>query len=119
MRNSKAAGLALLSTLTTVITIPVLAQTVPAWPSKPVRWIAPYPPGGSSDLVARAVGIRLSEQLGQAVLIDNRPGVGGAIGSGIAARAAPDGYTMLLANIAPLTIAPHIHDKLGYHVLTE
>jgi len=119
MRHSKAAGLALLSMFTAAITVSAFAQTAPSWPSKPVRWIAPYPPGGSSDLVARAVGIRLSEQLGQAVLIDNRPGVGGAIGSGIAARAAPDGYTMLLANIAPLTIAPHIHDKLGYHTLKD
>jgi tripartite-type tricarboxylate transporter receptor subunit TctC len=93
---------------------PVFAQSPTAWPAKPVRWIAPYPPGGSSDLVARAVGPRLAEQIGQPVLIDNRPGVGGALGSAIAARAAPDGYTQLLANIAPLAIAPHIHRNLGY-----
>lgn len=96
-----------------------LAQPAATWPGKPVRWIAPYPPGGSSDLVARAVGIRLSEQLGQPVLIDNRPGVGGALGSALAARAAPDGYTLLLANIAPLTIAPHIHSNLGYDTLAD
>jgi len=92
------------------------AQT---WPSKPVRWIAPYPPGGSSDLVARAIGIRLAEQLGQPVLVDNRPGVGGSLGSEIAARSAPDGYTLLLANVAPLAINPHIYPKLGYDVLRD
>ncbi|MBC7781246.1 MAG: tripartite tricarboxylate transporter substrate binding protein [Proteobacteria bacterium] len=93
-----------------------LAQT---WPTKPVRWIAPYPPGGSSDLVARAVGTRLAEQLGQPVLIDNRPGVGGSLGSEIAARSAADGYTLLLANVAPLSINPHIYPKLGYDVLRD
>ncbi len=100
---------------------PALAHAQPAvaWPSKPLRWIAPYPPGGSSDLVARAVGTRLAEQVAQPVLIDNRPGVGGALGSAIAARAAPDGYTLLLANIAPLAIAPHIHGGLGYDVARD
>jgi len=90
-----------------------------AWPSKPVRWIAPYPAGGSSDLVARAVGTRLAELLGQPIIIDNRPGVGGSLGTEIAARAAADGYTMLLANIAPLAINPHIYPKLGYDVLRD
>jgi len=103
--------------------VPALAIATPAsaqaWPAKPVRWIAPYPPGGSSDLVARAVGNRLAEQLGQPVLIDNRPGVGGSLGTELAARAAPDGYTMLLANIAPLAINPHIYPKLGYDVMRD
>lgn len=103
--------------------VPALAIATPAaaqsWPLKPVRWIAPYPPGGSSDLVARAVGSRLAEQLGQPVLIDNRPGVGGSLGTELAARAAPDGYTMLLANIAPLAINPHIYPKLGYDVMRD
>jgi len=103
--------------------VPALAIATPAaaqsWPLKPVRWIAPYPPGGSSDLVARAVGSRLAEQLGQPVLIDNRPGVGGSLGSEMAARSAPDGYTMLLANIAPLAINPHIYPKLGYDVMRD
>ena len=90
-----------------------------AWPSKPLRWIAPYPPGGSSDMVARAVSVRLAEQLGQAVVVDNRPGVGGSLGSEIAARTAPDGYTLLLANIAPLAINPHIYPKLGYEVMRD
>jgi tripartite-type tricarboxylate transporter receptor subunit TctC len=90
-----------------------------AWPAKPLRWIAPYPPGGSSDLVARALSGRLAEQVGQAVVVDNRPGVGGSLGSELAARAAPDGYTLLLANIAPLAINPHIYPKLGYDVMRD
>ncbi len=96
--------------------VPAFAQ---AWPAKPVRWIAPYPPGGSSDLVARAIGNRLAEQLGQPVLIDNRPGAGGSLGTEVAARSAPDGYTLLLANIAPLAINPHIYPKLGYDVMRD
>ncbi len=91
----------------------------PAWPAKPIRWIAPYPPGGSSDLVARAIGTRLAEQIGQPVLVDNRPGVGGSLGSEIAARSQPDGYTLLLANVAPLAINPHIYPRLGYDALRD
>jgi tripartite-type tricarboxylate transporter receptor subunit TctC len=102
-----------------LLTVFPAALAQPSWPLKPVRWIAPYPPGGSSDLVARAVGPRLAESVGQPVLIDNRPGVGGALGSAIAARAAPDGYTILLANIAPLAIAPHIQPGLGYDVIRD
>ena len=109
-------GLALSSLAALATAMPASAQ---AWPAKPVRWIAPYPPGGSSDLVARAIGNRLAELLGQPVLIDNRPGVGGSLGTELAARAAPDGYTMLLANIAPLAINPHIYPKLGYDVMRD
>ena len=100
------------------LSVPGLA-VAQAWPAKPLRWIAPYPPGGSSDLVARAVSVRLTEQVGQAVVVDNRPGVGGSLGSEIAARTAPDGYTLLLANIAPLAINPHIYPKLGYDVMRD
>ncbi len=115
-RPHAALGLALSSLASLATAMPALAQ---AWPAKPVRWIAPYPPGGSSDLVARAIGTRLAELLGQPVLIDNRPGVGGSLGTELAARAAPDGYTMLLANIAPLAINPHIYPKLGYDVMRD
>ena len=114
--TSPACALALASAVLLLPALPTFAQ---AWPAKPVRWIAPYPPGGSSDLVARAIGNRLAEQLGQPVLIDNRPGVGGSLGTEVAARSAPDGYTLLLANIAPLAINPHIYPKLGYDVLRD
>ena len=108
-----------LAIATAALLLPALPAFAQAWPVKPVRWIAPYPPGGSSDLVARAIGNRLAELLGQPVLIDNRPGVGGSLGTELAARAAPDGYTMLLANIAPLAINPHIYPKLGYDVMRD
>jgi tripartite-type tricarboxylate transporter receptor subunit TctC len=104
---------------TAALLLPALPALAQAWPAKPVRWIAPYPPGGSSDLVARAIGTRLAEQLGQPVLIDNRPGVGGSLGTEVAARSAADGYTLLLANIAPLAINPHIYPKLGYDVMRD
>ena len=114
--NSPVCALGFAAAILLLPSVPAFAQ---AWPAKPVRWIAPYPPGGSSDLVARAIGNRLAEQLGQPVLIDNRPGAGGSLGTEIAARSAPDGYTLLLANIAPLAINPHIYPKLGYDVMRD
>jgi len=79
------------------------AQT---YPSKPVRLIIPFPPGGSNDVVGRAIGQQLGERLGQSVVIDNRGGAGGIIGTNEAAKAAPDGYTLLLISVAfPTSIA--------------
>jgi tripartite-type tricarboxylate transporter receptor subunit TctC len=76
-----------------VFPLVVLAQ---AWPSKPIRLVVPYPPGGSTDLLARTIGQKVGEALGQQVIVDNRAGAGGMLGSDIVARAAPDGYTLLL-----------------------
>lgn len=81
------------------------AQT---YPSRPLRLIVPFPPGGSSDSVARVVVQKLSEGLGQPVVIENRPGVGGLLGSETVAKAAPDGYTLLLGSVSSLAVAPHI-----------
>jgi tripartite-type tricarboxylate transporter receptor subunit TctC len=67
-----------------------------AWPSKPVRLVVPYPPGGSTDLLARTIGQKVGEALGQQIVVDNRAGAGGMLGSDIVARSAPDGYTILL-----------------------
>src|SRR5512134_532242 len=67
-----------------------------AWPSKPIRLVVPYPPGGSTDLLARTTGQKVGEALGQQIIVDNRAGAGGMLGSEIVARAAPDGYTILL-----------------------
>src|SRR5437660_8303884 len=81
------------------------AQT---YPSRAIRLIVPFPPGGSSDSVARVVVQKFSEGLGQPVVIENRPGVGGLLGSEAVARAAPDGYTLLLGSISSLAVAPHV-----------
>lgn len=93
-----------------------LAPSVAAqpFPTKPIRLIAPYAPGGGSDTLARAIGQRLSESWGQPVVTENRPGAAGSIGAEVAARATPDGYTLLVTPSAALTINPHIYSKLRY-----
>ena len=84
------------------------------WPDKPVRFIVPYPPGGGTDIIARVVQQRLSEALGQSIVIENRGGAGGAVGTEAAARAAPDGYTFLFT-LSSHTINPLLY-KLNYDV---
>lgn len=84
------------------------------FPNKPMRFIAPFPAGGSSDLIARILSQRMSEILGQPVVVDNRPGVSGSLGAAICARAPADGYTMLLGSVANLAINPHLIKNLGY-----
>jgi tripartite-type tricarboxylate transporter receptor subunit TctC len=85
-----------------------------AWPSKPVRVIVTFAPGGSSDVVARLISGPLQQKLGQTVIIDNKPGAGGTIGAAEAARAPADGYTFLLSNSAPISISPFMLDKSPY-----
>jgi len=85
-----------------------------AWPTKPVHIIVTFPPGGSSDIVARLIAVPLGVELGQSVIIDNKPGAGGTIGASEAARAAPDGYTLLLSNSAPISISPAMQDQPRY-----
>src|SRR2546422_5322888 len=88
-----------------------LAQS---WPTKPLRVIVTFSPGGSSDIVARLIAIPLQTELGQTVVIDNKPGAGGTVGALEAARAAPDGYTLLLSNSAPISISPAMQDEPRY-----
>ena len=85
-----------------------------AYPSRPVRLIVPYPPGGGNDTLARLFGQKLTESWGQQVVVDNRPGAGTIIGTQLAARAAPDGYTILLSSIATHAIAPNLYRNPGY-----
>ena len=84
------------------------------FPDRPLRYIVPFPPGGSTDIVARIVAAALTEELGQHVVIDNRGGVGGTLGAEIAARATADGYTLFACNIASLAVSPALYRKLGY-----
>jgi len=99
--------------------LPALGIAVPSaaraqtWPSKPIRIIVPFPPGGAGDPLARMIGLRLSEQLGQPFVVENRGGGGGTIGFAEVARAPADGYTVLLAP-APFAITPFVYAKLPY-----
>ena len=79
-----------------------------------MRLVVPYAPGGASDILARVLAQKLSESLGQQMVVDNKPGAGGTIGADIVAKAAPDGYTLLLADVAVQTIAPALYPKLPY-----
>ncbi|HEY7761325.1 MAG TPA: tripartite tricarboxylate transporter substrate binding protein [Burkholderiales bacterium] len=90
-----------------------LAARAGAFPDRSVRMVVPYPPGGSTDVVSRALGQKLSEMWGQPVVIDNRPGGGTIIGTDIVAKSAPDGYTLLLTTTA-FTIVPSLTEKLPY-----
>jgi tripartite-type tricarboxylate transporter receptor subunit TctC len=90
------------------------ALAADTWPTKPIRLVVPFTPGGSTDILARLVGQRLYEALGQQVIIDNRPGAGGTIGMEMAARAAPDGYTMVMGHIGTLAVNPTLYAKLTY-----
>ncbi|HYT97385.1 MAG TPA: tripartite tricarboxylate transporter substrate-binding protein, partial [Casimicrobiaceae bacterium] len=84
------------------------------YPNKAVRILVPFPPGGPADALARIVGDRLSQSLGQPFVIENRPGAGGNIGMEQGAKAPPDGYTLTLAAVGNLTIAPSLYSKLPY-----
>jgi tripartite-type tricarboxylate transporter receptor subunit TctC len=89
------------------------SATAADYPSRPIRVVVPYSAGGSTDTVARVIAIRLSERLGQQVIVDNRTGAGTIIGTEIAARATPDGYTLLMAT-PPLVVNPALRDKVPY-----
>ena len=85
-----------------------------AWPSKPIRLIVPFPPGGSSDIIARMIGNQLSEALKQPVLVDNKAGANGNLGADYVAKAQPDGYTLLLCDVGALAISPSVYTKLSF-----
>jgi tripartite-type tricarboxylate transporter receptor subunit TctC len=85
-----------------------------AWPSNPIRLVVTFPPGGSSDAAARIVAPKLSERLGQPVVVDNKPGAGGGVGLGLVAKAPADGYTIVLASAGGLTANPSLYKSLPY-----
>ncbi len=95
---------------------PAAAQ--PAWPTKPLRIIVPFPPGGASDVIARILSARLGDSFGQTVIVDNRPGAGSNIGIGLAARAPADGYTLLVVSSA-FTVNPSLFAKPPYEPLRD
>ncbi|UDM53107.1 tripartite tricarboxylate transporter substrate binding protein [Cupriavidus sp. MP-37] len=89
------------------------------FPAKPVRIIVPYPPGGTTDMVARLVGERLALQWKQPVLVENRPGAGGIVGTGVAAKSTADGYTLLMGSVGEFGINPTLYKKLPYDAAAD
>ncbi|MEO6270843.1 MAG: tripartite tricarboxylate transporter substrate binding protein [Lautropia sp.] len=89
------------------------------WPSRPLRLVVPYPPGGAVDQVARLITPKLEAALGQPVVVDNKAGAGGLIGSDLVAKAAPDGYTILFATVSSHAIAPAVYAKMPYDPLKD
>lgn len=84
------------------------------WPAKPIRWISPFAPGGGADFTSRALAQKLSQSLGQQVIVENRGGAGGMVGVDLAAKSAPDGYTFVLGTIGPIAINPSLYSKMPY-----
>ena len=90
-----------------------------AYPAKTVRFIAPFPPGGTTDVLSRILAQKLTDSLGRQVVVDNRAGAGGNIGHEIAAKTAPDGYTLLMSSNSALVTNPHLYKRLGFDPLND
>lgn len=97
-----------------LVSSPLIANAQSDYPNKPIRLIVAFPAGGSTDIVGRIVAQKLSERLGQAIVVENRGGAGGTIGTDAAAKAAPDGYTLTLGTTSTMAVAPGAYSKLGY-----
>ncbi|MBU6223710.1 MAG: tripartite tricarboxylate transporter substrate binding protein [Burkholderiales bacterium] len=95
------------------------ATTSWAWPDKPVTIIVPFPPGGSTDLIARTLAPKLQEKLGGNFITENKAGATGTIGAGLVAKAAPDGHTLFVSSLGPFVIAPHLLQKVSYDALKD
>ena len=108
----RAAGLILLCAW------PVAAQAQD-WPTKPIRLVVPFPPGGPNDVIGRVVGQKMQDLLGQLVIIDNRAGAGGALGTDFVAKSEPDGYTIAIASAGALAISYSLQDKILYDPLKD
>ena len=92
-----------------------LAHAADPWPSKPLKIVVPYPPGGSSDIIARSISQQLSESLKQPVIVENKPGANGNLGADFVAKSPADGYTLLLCDLGALAISPSIYTKLPFN----
>ncbi|MBU3614680.1 tripartite tricarboxylate transporter substrate binding protein [Polynucleobacter sp. Latsch14-2] len=99
-----------------LLTIQASAQT---YPNKPIKIVIPYGPGGAPDILGRLIGVKLQTSLGQPVIVENHPGAGGTVGTDFVAKSAPDGYTILVATTANLSISPHLYPKLPYNALKD
>lgn len=115
LRNALKVGLGLAVALAAAVT-PAAAQP---WPNKPLRFIVPYSPGGVSDIAARLVGAKLTDSLGQQVIIENRPGGNGTIGTAAVAKSPPDGYTYVVATVGDFTLSQHVIKNMSYDPLVD
>ena len=102
-----------------LVTGVVAGANAQGYPAKPIRIIAPYAAGGSSDTIARIIALKLNEAWSQPVVVDNRGGVGGSLGTELVAKSSPDGYSLLVGNIQPVAINQNIYRKLGYDTLRD
>jgi tripartite-type tricarboxylate transporter receptor subunit TctC len=109
----------LLALAATALAAPRIAQAQDGWPSRPVRVVVPFTPGGSTDILARALSAELQDTLGQPFVIENRGGAGGTLGSEVVARAAPDGYTLMMGHIGTLAVNPSLYRNLSYDTVTS
>jgi tripartite-type tricarboxylate transporter receptor subunit TctC len=116
MKKRKFLALATASSLTAFASSFASAQT---YPGKPIRLVVPFPPGGATDLFARTVSQKLSDRLGQPVVVDNKPGAGGTLGSDIVAKAPADGYTLLLSTSSTHSIGPNLNPKIPYDAVRD
>jgi tripartite-type tricarboxylate transporter receptor subunit TctC len=107
------------NSLLAAATLAAAGAAAQPYPAKPVRIVVGVPPGGTTDVVARLVGQKLAEQMGQQVIIDNRGGAGGNIGADLVAKSPPDGYTLFLATIGTMTINPHLYRKMPFDTLRD
>ena len=112
MKRRHLISLPVLAAIAALSGVPALAQN---YPTKPIRMIVPFPAGGATDILARALSQKLGEKIGQTVVVENRPGAGGTIGADAASKSAPDGYTLLLATSSTHSIGPAINPKIPYN----
>jgi tripartite-type tricarboxylate transporter receptor subunit TctC len=120
MTNRRRALIHIIGAALALAAAPAIAQTPASnWPNKPIRYIVPFAPGGTTDILARTIGERLGAALGQPIVVENKPGQGGSIGAAELARAAPDGYTIGGGTISSHAINATLYDKLSYDPVTS
>src|SRR5687768_6630090 len=118
--TNKHRGDCMTSRIVCALALAALASSAAAqnYPAKPIRWIVGYTPGGTADMLARAVGQKIGEAWGQQVIVENRPGAGTNIGTEVAAKSAPDGYTLFMPTVAN-AINPTLYPRLNFDILRD